>query len=476
MKLPAKGDLIEMALESLDDEGLGAARVMLGDRRLKAHVKDGVPGDRIVARIHSRVRDKLFAGVETVLEASPDRMEPACEHLRAVAPCGGCALQGMSYEAQLRHKAERVRRHLGSHGVVTEVLPTLPAPTTFHHRHKMELTFGRDRAGRLAVGLHPAGYRWEIITTSRCLLLSPLAASLLDVVLAACEARGLDGYDPRTQAGALRNLVIREGKRTEQRLVELVTGSSLAPDDGKALIDALAEAVGDAVPSWVWTIVDAERGRPTRLEVAYARGAPALDEILELPGGRRLTLAIHPRAFFQPHPLAAERLIAEVLRRLPPDGRVADLYCGTGTLALAVAPFVTSVVGVELVPEAVENARENAARNALANATFIAGDVAQVLADPTHAARFAGLDAVLLDPPRSGLSPQALDAVNRLGPASIVYVSCNPASLGRDLAALGKLGYALDGPIQPVDLFPHSPHVESVALVRKARVGYTLTP
>lgn len=477
--LPKKGDVLALAIESLDDDGLGVARVVISERKLRVHVRDGVPGDRVGVRVDSRVRDQVFGRVATIVEGSPDRVEPACEHLRAVAPCGGCGLQGMRYEAQLHHKAERVRRHLRTHNVAAEVLPTVAAPTTRHHRHKMELTFGRDRDERLAIGLHPSGYRWEIITTSGCLLVTPFAAALLAVVRDVCEARGLDFFDPRKEAGALRNLVVREAKRTDQRLIEVITtAGALSLDDGRALLEDLAGAVaerlggmsGGGVTSWIWTVVDAARGRPTRMEVAHRLGPATLDEVLLLPGERRLELSIDPRAFFQPHPLAAERLLAEVLKRLPAGGRVADLYCGTGTLALAIAPFVASVVGVELVPEAVDNARVNAARNGYANTTFIAGDVAEVLARPELATTFAGLDAVVLDPPRSGLAPAAFQAVTRLAPTTLVYVSCNPASLARDLAALAKLGYALDGAIQPVDLFPHSPHVESVALVRRTAV------
>lgn len=465
--LPRKGDLLEVAIEGLDDDGLGVARLTFGERRLKLHVRDGVPGDRVVARVDSRVRDQVFGRVQSVVEPSGDRVAPRCEHLFAEAPCGGCALQVMTYESQLVHKRARVERHLQAMSVAAEVLPTLPAPTTSGHRHKMELTFGRDRQGRLALGLHPSGYRWEIITTHGCLLVTPVAGRVTTATLAACEARGLDAFDPRTQAGALRNLVIREGKRTSERLVELLTTPALPDAIGKDLVDRLAAELGSDVTTWVWTVLDAERGRATRTEVRYRVGPGVLEERLELPGGRSVTLTVDPRAFFQPHPLAAERLLGEVLARLPSDGRVADLYCGTGTLALAVAPFVRSVVGVELVPEAVENARANAARNGLEGATFHAGDVAVVLARPDLADAFRDLDAVLLDPPRSGLSPQALEAVLGLAPRTIVYVSCNPASLARDLAALGKQGYALDGPIQPVDLFPHSPHVESVARVRR---------
>lgn len=474
--LPKKGELLTLTPDGLDDDGLATVRLTFGDRRLRVHVRDAVPGDVVVARVESRFRDEVLARVTEVTTPSPDRQPEPCPH-RSVpaghAPCGGCSLQALRYEAQLRHKAQRVRRQIEGHSVHATVRDTIAAPTIFHHRHKMELSFGRDRDDRLALGLHPSGYRWEILTTPGCLLVSPWAAAFIPTILEVACALGLDAFDPRTPDApgrVLRNVVIREGHRTSDRLLELVTTPALDLEVGRAFVKQLADIAGAHVTGWVWTVVVAGRGTPTRHETAHALGRPTLDEVLVLPGDRALTLTVHPRAFFQPHPRAAERLVAEVIARLGADAaraRVIDLYCGTGTLGLAVAPFVREVVGVELVPEAVDNARENAARAGLTNVTFLAGDVALVLADPAHAERFAGVDTVLLDPPRAGLLPQAFDALARLSPRRVVYVSCNPTSLARDLAALERAGLVVDGAVQPVDLFPQTPHVESVVALRR---------
>lgn len=475
--LPKKGDILELSPDGLDDDGLATARIVVGDRRLRVHIRDAVPGDRVKARIESRFRDEVLARVVAVDEPSPDRQPEACVHRHVPAgeaPCGGCSLQAMRYDAQLRHKAQRVQRQLDGHGIMAEVLPTRAAPKTFNHRHKMELSFGRDRQDRLAVGMHPSGYRWEILTTSGCLLVSSWAAAFLPTILAAAGEAGLDAFDPRTPDApgrVLRNLVLREGQRTPERLFELVTTPGLEREAGAALVKKLADIAGDHVTGWVWTVMVAERGKPTRHETILTIGKPTLDETLVLPNDQTLTLTVHPRAFFQPHPLAAERLIAEVVSRLGKrarEARVADLFCGTGTLGLAIAPFVGAVVGVEIVPEAIDNARENARRAGFGNVTYLVGDVAQVLADPAHDAVFRKIDIVLLDPPRAGLIGLALDAVARLAPLRIVYVSCNPTSLARDVAALGKLGYMIDGAVQPVDLFPQSPHVETVVALRRA--------
>lgn len=470
---PKKGELLTLRAEGLDDDGLATAKVMVGERRLKVHMDDGVPGDLVQMRVVGRQRDALFGRVAEVLEPSPDRQPTLCIHLRAEAPCGGCALQAMTYEAQLRHKRERVRRHFENFNLHPELAPTLAAPTQLHHRHKIELTFGKDRTNALALGMHPSGYRWEIITTDHCLLVTPWAAGFVRTILDVAAVHGLDSYELRTGQGELRNVVVREGKRTRERLVEMITSPSLSDERGKAFIDALAERAGDAVTTWVWTTIDAERGRPTRLVTAYVRGSGVMSETLHLPDDRQVSLSISPRAFFQPHPLAAERLLAEVIQRLHSSEatHVADLYCGTGTLSLAIAPFVSSVVGVEIVPEAIDDARANVARNGFENVTFVVGDVGQVLADPQHADTFARVDTVLLDPPRSGLMPQAFEAVTRLAPRTIIYVSCQPKTLARDLAGLAKLGFAIVGVVQPVDLFPQSPHVESVTMLARERAS-----
>jgi len=490
--LPRKGDVLTLAPDGLDDDGLATVRLVVqghgGERRLRVHVRDAVPGDVVQARVESRQRDEVLARVVSVDAPSADRQPELCIHRRPPpghAPCGGCSLQAMRYEAQLRHKTERVRRQLDGRGLHPEVRPTLPAPSIFHHRHKMELTFGRDRADALAVGLHPSGYRWEILTTSGCLMISPWAAAFLPVVLEVARAHGLDAWDPRAAdvpGRVLKNLVVREGKRTSDRLVELVTSDALAPERGRALVKELADRAGAEVTGWAWTVVVAARGQPTRHDIVHTLGKATLDEVLALPerpGGppsaaRGLALSVHPRAFFQPHPRAAEGLVAEVVTRLGDAharARVADLYCGTGTLGLAVAPFVGHVVGVELVPEAVAAARENAARAGLANTTFIAGDVGRVLVDPAHAEALVGVEVVLLDPPRSGLMPEAFAAVGRIAPARVIYVSCNPTSLARDLSTFAALGYAVDGPVQPVDLFPQTPHVECVVSLCRLESG-----
>lgn len=499
LRLPKRGDELRLAPLELDDEGLALARIEIGDgderRRMRVKIRGAVPGDEVIARVESRVRDDLHTRVATIEAPSPDRVAPRCRHAvyHADVPfCGGCTTQALSYDRQLALKAARVKKAFEVASVALEVAPTLPAPTVWGHRHKMELSFAEDPAGEVALGLHPPGYKWEVVSLAECPLLSPAMSAALPAVEAVFRGRGLIAWDPRRSDSFLRNLVVREGKRSDERLIELVTTdvdpvvTATGPRPARDVIDELAAALldtlgraGAAATSLLWTAMHAARGTPTRYVTAVLHGKPDLADSLVVRG-RAIHLDVDARAFFQPHPRAAEQLVEVVLERLGPARTVLDLYCGTGTLALSVAPFVERVIGVEIVAEAVANARANAAKNALA-ATFIVGDVGAVVADPAFRDSLAEppsqggegrpraesstaiqIDAVLVDPPRAGLSPQALEALTALGAPRIVYISCKPESLGRDLRLLEARGYRPDRPAQPVDLFPHTHHVETV--------------
>lgn len=486
VRMPRRDERLEVTPDEIGDDGLAIARITWGAgedaRRLRVKVRGAVPGDRVVARVGSRVRNDVHARVAELVSPSPHRIAPRCRHAAYSDErpyCGGCTLQSLDYRQQLHFKAARVAKALRTAGIDLSVADPVAAPVTFGHRHKMELSFATDPDGEVALGLHPPGYKWEVVALAECPLLSPLMSTLLPALGALFRGRGLRSWDPRRDDGWLRNLVIREAKRRDERLIEIVTTplDPVATTAGRvaaaALIDAIATEIGAvaaasgvALTSLLWTVHDAQRGRPTRFATTVLRGASGLTDALRIRD-RELVFDIGPRAFFQPHPQAAERLVEEVLTRLGPARTVLDLYSGTGTLALAVAPFVGRVVGVELVPEAVANAVHNAARNGLDNAEFIAGDVARVVADPALSGDVRPVDAVLLDPPRSGLSPPAFDAVRALDTPRIVYVSCKPESLARDLVRFAEHGYRPEPPAQPIDLFPQSHHVETVVtLVR----------
>lgn len=489
---PRWDDVFELEIARLDGKGLGVAdvRATVGPdttktRRFRFLVRQALPGERVVARVVSRHRDEVEAVVQTLLAPSPDRVAPRCAHVgprdEPEKGCGGCTLQTLDYPAQLAVKREIVRFALAKAGVVdVPVNEPRGAGEVFRYRSKMEFSFGTNRERKLSLGLYPAGWHRDVLRLSECHLVSAFTSRLLPVVRDLCEAEGYEPYFARKDTGFLRLFTVRESPRTGERLVELTTtgaetamsaaGEVPAGDVARRVADAVlafAAAEGARVDSIYWTRQVTARGARTHLVSEVLAGAPVYHEELHLPGGRALRFGVHPRAFFQPNPRQAEVLAAEVLARLGDARVVCDLYCGTGTLGLCVAPFVDEVVGVELVADAVENAQANAAANGIENATFLAGDVADVLRSDAFGSWAGRVDAALVDPPRAGLMPKAVEHLVALAPARVVYVSCNPESLGRDMALLAAAGFVADGPVQPVDLFPQTHHIESVVLLRR---------
>lgn len=489
-RAPRYGDAVELDIVRLgaSGEGEGILILLVGpDKQRKRYVvavRKAMVGDRVRAILESRRRGHYAARLDAVLTPAPGRTAPRCPHFgRREEPgrgCGGCTLQALDYPAQLEVKGDLVRREMAARGLDEGlVAPVRGADAPWGYRNKMEFTFGDDRERRFALGLFPTGWHNEVIALETCHLVSEVTAGLVPRVRAWAEARGLSAYRPRDDAGFLRQLTVREAKRTDERLVELVTSTDEVVDtvDGPrpasdvarellAAVTAFAEELGGRVTSAWWTRHVAVAGQPTRLDSTLVAGAPVFHDELRLPDGSHLRFGIHPRAFFQPNPRQAEVLVAEVLARLGRPRTVLDLYCGTGTLALCVARTAEHVVGIELVADAIDNARVNAAANGLDNVSFLVGDVGEVLAAHEDAPWRAEVDAVIVDPPRAGLMPKAVEQLVAIAPPLIVYVSCNPRSLARDIAAFAQAGYVVEGAIQPVDLFPHTYHVEDVVALR----------
>ena len=490
---PRRGDTLETTIVGLNAEGFGQALVTaeIGPDRVPRSyelcVRRALPGERVRVRIEGQRRAGLVADVIALLEPAPQRIAPRCPHFGAPGdpglPCGGCSLQSWPYAEQLAFKRSRVQELLAPAGVgAAQVAPVRGQPEPWYYRNKMEYSFRRDSAGTLALGLHPPGHAGVVLPLTRCELLSPCASALLPRLTAWAEEQALPAYEPQRDLGFLRALTLREGKHSGERMVVLLTSddpevrtaagvqpaAALAADFARYLRRA-ADELGGALTSVYWTQQVAISGQPTRFVDQLLYGDPVLHEELRLPGGAPLRFEIHPRAFFQPNTLQAEVLYAEVLRsalaqRDEHVTRAVDLYCGTGTIALCLARHCQQVVGIELVPEAVANARRNALFNGLDNVRFHAGDALQVAA--RELAHGPPPELVVVDPPRSGLGPVAAEAVHRLGAQRVVYVSCSPEALARDLRALAYYGFRVEQ-VQPVDLFPQTAHVECVAtLVR----------
>ena len=338
-----------------------------------------------------------------------------------------------------------------------ELEPIVPAEQRWRYRNKAEFSFGTDEAGTLHLGFHPPG-RWDLVAPmEQCLLVSERADAARKAVLAWARAQGLSAIDRRTHQGLLRNLVVREGRRTGQLQVRLVTGP--APDDALDL-DSLRDAV-DAEGIF-WTRTDQLAETTAGGETSLVAGVPALEE--ELCG---LSFEISPEAFFQTNTEMAERLygVAREYAALTGFERVYDLFCGIGTIGLSLAPRAGEVWGVEIVPEAVADAINAARANDVRNARFFAGDVRTSMRELVEQA--GRPDVVVVDPPRAGLSQKIVRRIIEAAPKRVVYVSCNPTTLAPNAAQLAEAGYALKR-VRPVDMFPQTPHIECVAVLDRA--------
>jgi 23S rRNA (uracil1939-C5)-methyltransferase len=439
-----KGQELELRVDSLAFGGNGVAR----HEGYVVFVAGAVPGDRVRAVVTKRKRAYAEARTVELLEPSPDRVAPVADH-------PGAPWQVLPYERQLEVKAAQVCDALQRIGRLEgfELQPIVPAQETWRYRNKLEFSFGTDPAHSLVCGFHAPG-SWERIEhVEDCLLQSERGNAARRAALAWCRDRGLSAYDRRSQAGLLRNLVVREGRRTGELQVRLVTS------DHDVDLDGFPGAVG--ADSVLWTraagVAETTQGGQT----AVLHGTDAIEE--ELAG---LRFRVSADAFFQTNTDMAERLyaIATDFAGLQSWERVYDLFCGIGTISLALAARSGELWGLEIVEAAVADAIENARRNQITNAQFFAGDVRLAMRELVE--RAGRPDVLVVDPPRSGLSQKVVRRIVEAAPKRIVYVSCNPTTLAPNAAQLTEAGYALRR-VRPVDMFPQTPHIECVALLER---------
>ena len=447
---PRRGDELTVKIDALAHGGAGVAR----HEGYVVFVPGAIPGDTVRVQLGRSKRAYGEARVLDLLAPSPDRIEPLARH-------PGASWQVLPYARQLEIKAAQVDdalRRIGRlDGYALE--PILAAVQQWRYRNKLEYSFGADASGRLICGFHAPG-RWEeIVEVSDCLLASDPGNAAREEVVRWCRAQRLEPYDRRTSTGFLRNLVVREGRRSGELQVRLVTSRALPAGgfDAEALAAACPTAGG-----LLWTRLHSVAETTAGGETELVAGAARLEEEL---GGLRI--AISAGAFFQTNTEMAERLyeLAVQYAELGPFDRVYDLYCGIGTIALLMAPRAAEVWGLEIVADAVADAISCARRNEVENAHFFAGDVRLALRELV--ARAGRPDVLVVDPPRAGLSQKVVRRIIEAAPKRIVYVSCNPTTLAPNAAQLVEAGYELTK-VRPVDMFPQTPHIECVAaLVRR---------
>jgi 23S rRNA (uracil1939-C5)-methyltransferase len=442
---PSLGDELELVIESLAHGGRGVAR----SGGYVLFVQGAIPGDRVRARVSKRKRSYGEARVSELLEPAPDRIEPRAEH-------PGAPWQVMPYERQLEEKQNQVVDALERIGGFEQipVEPIVPAVEQWRYRNKVEYSFGQDPDGRLVLGFHPPGSWRQVVAIDEDVLASPAVDALRARVRDWCEQEGLTAYDRETHAGFLRNLVVREGRRTGQLQVRLVT----SPGDFRAAHFAETADAHSVIWSKTATLAEVTRDAESKL----VSGDASIEERIG-----SLRFSISPDAFFQTNTEMAERLYSVVaeLAGLTGAERVFDLFCGIGTIGLTLAPQAGEVWGVEIVEEAVADAIANAELNGVGNARFFAGDI-RTAARPL--VEQAGQpDVVVVDPPRAGLSQKIVRRIVEMGAKRIVYVSCNPTTLAPNARQLADAGWTLER-VQPVDMFPQTPHIECVGVLERA--------
>jgi 23S rRNA (uracil1939-C5)-methyltransferase len=441
---PKPGSRLELTVESLAFGGAGVARL----DGYVVFVRGAVPGDRVRAHVTRSKRDYAEARVDELIEPSPERIPEEGPH-------PGAPWQVLPYERQLAEKESQVREALERYGGFEEppVEPIVGAEQTWHYRNKLEYSFGEDEDGELVLGFHRSG-SWEVIDdVERDLLASDEIDALRLEVRDWARAEGLSAWNRRDGGGFLRNLVVREGRRTGQLQARLVTS------EGDFRAEALAAAV--SADSVLWTKTGGVAETTREGETVLLRGEEWIEETL-----CDLRFRVSAEAFFQTNTEMAERLYREAATAaaLTGEERLFDLFCGIGTIGLSMAGRARELWGIEIVERAIADAKRNAELNGIGNAHFTAGDVRTAMRPLVE--RAGRPDVVLVDPPRAGLSQKIVRRILETQPKRIVYVSCNPTTLAPNARQMTDAGYDLKM-VKPVDMFPQTPHIECVALLER---------
>lgn len=447
--------MIRMKIEDISSEGLGIGHA----DGMAVFVKDTVIGDEITAKIIKVKKTYAYGRLMDLVQASPDRTEPVC---RVARQCGGCQLQAMDYQAQLRFKENKVRNNLIRIGGFDRELldrimePIIGMEDPFHYRNKAQFPIGTDREERLIAGFY-AGRTHSIIDNHDCALGVKENKEILEIVLEHMRRLGISAYNETTGKGLIRHVMIRYGFRTKQIMVCLVVNGRKIPGE-KELVQALT-----AIPGMTSIALNVNRENTNVIlgrEIRLLWGQGYIEDYIG-----EVKYQISPLSFYQVNPVQTEKLYGTALEYAGLTGSetVWDLYCGIGTISLFLAQRAGKVYGVEILLEAIEDAKRNAALNHFTNTEFYVGKAEEVLPEKYEKDNISA-DVIVIDPPRKGCEEKVLATMAKMAPQRIVYVSCDCATLARDLKYLCGQGYELKR-VRATDMFPMSVHVETVCLL-----------
>lgn len=446
-----KNDLLTLKITGMGSEGEGIGKV----DGFPLFIKDALPGDVIRAKVLKVKKAYGYARLMEILTPSPDRIEPICPLHRS---CGGCQIQALSYEKQLEYKEEKVRNQLIRIGGFANppLLPVIGMEEPYHYRNKAQFPVGRDREGRIVTGFY-ASRTHSIIPNTDCVLGVPENQEILKIILEFMEKEGISPYDEVSGEGLVRHVLIRKGFATGELMVCLVINGERFPG-----IERLADRLF-AIPGMTSLTLNVNRENTN--VIMGEKLLPVRGETFITDRIGSIRYQISPLSFYQVNPVQTRKLYETALNYVGLTGTeiVWDLYCGIGTISLFLAQKAGKVYGVEVVPEAIADAGKNAEINGIANAEFYEGKAEEIL---PRMYREEGIraDVIVVDPPRKGCDRACLDTMLSMAPKRIVYVSCDSATLARDLKILCEGGYELKE-VQPVDMFPQTAGVENVALM-----------
>ena len=454
-----KNDLVTLEIEDcgIDGEGIGKAD------GFTVFVKDAVIGDTVTAKIIKAKKNYGYGRLMEVLKPSPYRVEPKCEFARQ---CGGCQLQALSYDQQLVFKTNKVKGHLERIGGFTDIPmePIIGMDELFHYRNKAQFPVGRNKEGKIVTGFY-AGRTHNIIENRDCALGVAENKEVLDRVIAHMEKYGIEPYNEATGKGLVRHVLIRYGYFTKEVMVCLILNGNKIPKE-EQLVKSLCE-----IPGMTSITINVNKKHSNVILGEEIRLLWGQEYITDRIGD--ISYQISPLSFYQVNPMQTQKLYAKALEYADLHGQetVWDLYCGIGTISLFLAQKAKFVRGVEIVPAAIENAKENAKLNGLENTEFFVGKAEEVL-PREYKKNGVYADVIVVDPPRKGCDETLLETMIEMNPERIVYVSCDSATLARDLKYLCENGYEIRK-VRGVDQFPETVHVETVVkLGRKAPDAY----